>query len=133
MIREVDFLSQPRAEYFKPLEREAIISITGSGDPPANLQNGWTHVLRLVFDDVERPIYGATHFDSTHAKIILRWLNKVESKVDKVFVHCLAGKSRSAAVSLFIAQQYEIAGGINVYTDYNHMVHRVLVWSARNS
>jgi hypothetical protein len=41
MIREVVFLSQAGAEYFKPMAREAIISITGSGLPRAKLRSSF--------------------------------------------------------------------------------------------
>jgi len=133
MIREVDFMSQARAENCRPLAREAIISITGSGDPPATLRRGWRCVLRLVFDDVERPIFGAAHFDKDHAEEILNWLEKVEGKVDKVFVHCHAGKHRSAAVAKFIAEKYDLSGGIRVYEEHNGRVHKILTRRGRLS
>lgn len=126
MIREVTFLSQAGAEAMRPLPREGIISITGSGLPPATLRRGWCRVLRLVFDDVEIPFFGATHFDTGHAEAILRWLDKVEGRVDKVFVHCHAGRSRSAAVAKFIAEKYDLSGGIRVYEEHNGRVHRIL-------
>lgn len=132
MIREVDFMSQARAEAMRPLPREGIISITGSGYPPATLRKGWRHVLRLIFDDVEVPFFGATHFDNAHAEAILRWLNEVEKKVEKVFVHCHAGRSRSAAVAKFIAEKYDLSGGIRVYEEHNGRVHRILVRAWRN-
>jgi predicted protein tyrosine phosphatase len=126
MIREVEYLSQARAENLRPLSREAIISITGSGYPKATLRKGWLRVLRLVFDDIDAPFFNAVHFDSPHAEETLAWLQKVEGKVDKVYVHCHAGKSRSAAVAKFIAELYDIPGGIHVYPHYNQMVYRVL-------
>ena len=126
MIREVGFLSQAGAEAMRPLRREGIISITGSGDPPATLRKGWRRVLRLVFDDVEIPFFGATHFDTVHAEEILAWLKEVEDRVDRVFVHCHAGKHRSAAVAKFIAEKYDLSGGIRVYEEHNGRVHRIL-------
>jgi predicted protein tyrosine phosphatase len=131
MIREVDFMSQARAEYFKPMKREAIISITGSGHPRANLRKGWSRVLRLVFDDVERPGFGAIPFDTDHAEMILHWLDEVERQVDKVFVHCHAGRSRSAAVTKFIAEKYDLSGGIRVYEEHNCRVYRILTRRCR--
>ena len=134
MIREVSFLSQAGAEAMRPLPREGIISITGSGYPPATLRRGWRLVLRLVFDDVEIPFFGATHFDNAHADAILRWLNEVEGKVDKIFVHCHAGRSRSAAVAKFIAERYDLSGGVRTYDDHNKLVYRILVcrWRRKN-
>ena len=87
MIREVEHLSQPRAEYFKPLAREAIISITGLGYPQARLRKGWSRVLRLVFDDIERPGFGAVPFNLAHAEGIIRWLDEVEDEVDLSLIH----------------------------------------------
>ena len=126
MIREVSFLSQAGAEAMRPLPREGIISIIGFGYQPAMLRKGWRRVLRLVFDDVEKPFFGATHFDTVHAEAILRWLNEVEGKVDKIFVHCHAGRSRSAAVAKFIAEKYDLSGGIRVYEEHNPLVYRTL-------
>ena len=133
MIREVDFMSQARAEYFKPMKREAIISITGSCHPRANLRKGWSRVLRLVFDDVERPGFGAIPFDTYHAEVILIWLDAVVGKVDKVFVHCQAGRRRSAAVAKFIAEKYDLPGGIRVYEEHNGRVYRILTRRRRLS
>ncbi len=135
MIREVDFMSQARVEYFKPMAREAIISITGSGLPRAKLRKGWFRVLRLVFDDIEAPFFNAVHFENPHAEEILAWLEKVENKVDKVYVHCHAGRHRSAAVAKFIAERYDLSGGVRVYEDHNRLVYRVLTrrWRMRNT
>ena len=126
MIREVDFMSQARAENCRPLAREAIISITGSNHHKARLRKGWTRVLRLVFDDVEAPFFNAVHFDNPHAEEIIAWLKEVEDRVDRVFVHCHAGKHRSAAVAKFIAEKYDLSGGIRVYEEHNGRVHRIL-------
>ena len=71
MIREVTFLSQAGAEAMRPLPLEGIISITGYGYPPARLRRGWRRVLRIVFDDIEKPFFGAIHFDTAHAEEIL--------------------------------------------------------------
>jgi len=126
MIREVEFTSQARAEYLRPLPGEGIISITGSGYPRARLRRGWTRVLRLVFDDIERPFFNAVHFDLEHAGKIIAWLEKVEGRVEKVFVHCHAGKSRSGAVAKFIAEKYDLSGGVRVYEYHNRRVYRIL-------
>jgi len=133
MIQEVHFLPQANAEHLVPLKREGIISITGSNYPRARLLRGWRRVLRLVFDDTEKPIPGGVHFDQEHAKAVIVWLDAVESVIDKVFVHCHAGKRRSGAVALFIAQRYEIPGGIHVYEGYNPLVYKKLVraWKTR--
>jgi hypothetical protein len=133
MIREVEYLSQAPAENFRPLAREAIISITGSDHPRARLRKGWSRKLRLVFDDVEAPFFNAVHFDDSHAQAILAWLKEVEDSVDRVFIHCHAGKHRSAAVAKFIAERYAIPGGIHVYPDFNQRVYRFLTHRGRRN
>ena len=135
MIREVEYMSQARAEYFRPMKREAIISITGSGHPRADLKKGWSRVLRLVFDDVERPCRGAVPFNVDHAETILEWLDAVEKRVERVFVHCHAGRHRSAAVAKFKTERYDLPGGIRVHEEYNARVYRILfrLWLSHRS
>jgi hypothetical protein len=89
--------------------------------------------LRLIFDDIEKPFFGAIHFDTVHAEAILCWLNEVEGKVDNVFVYCHAGRSRSAAVAKFIIEKYDLPGGIRVYEEHNGRVHRILTRRGRSS
>jgi hypothetical protein len=49
------FFDQERAEQQTPLKRGAIISITDYDRSLANLHIGWTHILRLQFDDIDFP------------------------------------------------------------------------------
>ncbi len=135
MIREVEFMPQARAECFRTPGREGIISITGSGHPGAKLRKGWFRVLRLVFDDVERPRRGGVPFDAGHAAAILAWLDAVEGKVERVFVHCHAGKHRSASVAKFIAERYDLSGLDRGYPYDNRRACRVLwrQWRKRRS
>ena len=42
-------------------------------------------------------------------------------------MHCQAGKHRSAAVAKFIAERYDLSGGVRIYEDHNQLVYRVLV------
>jgi predicted protein tyrosine phosphatase len=86
-----------------------------------------------VFDDVEAPFFNAVHFDNLHAEEILAWLKEVEDRVDRVFVHCHAGKHRSAAVAKFIAEKYDLSGGIRVYEEHNSRVHKILTRRGRLS
>ena len=126
MIREVSYLSQASAESMRPLPREGIISITGQGYPRAKLRRGWRRILRLVFDDVERPVAGAVPFGESHADTLIHWLDGVETHIDSVFVHCHAGRHRSAALAKFIAERYDLSGGVRVCEDCNRRVYRML-------
>ena len=53
--------------------------------------------------------------------------------MDRVFVHCHAGKHRSAAVAKFIAEKYDLSGGIRVYEEHNSRVHKILTRRGRLS
>ena len=55
IINTVMFFDQERAEQQTPLKRGAIISITDYDRSLANLHIGWTHILRLQFDDIDFP------------------------------------------------------------------------------
>jgi predicted protein tyrosine phosphatase len=58
-------------------------------------------ILRLEFDDVDRPIEGmnVSLFNKEHANKILDFFEKWENKVAWMIVHCDAGLSRSPAVA----------------------------------
>jgi hypothetical protein len=43
-----------------------------------------------------------------------------------MYVHCQAGKHRSAAVAKFIAERYDLSGGVRIYEDHNPLVYRTL-------
>jgi hypothetical protein len=127
MIREVHFLSRSQAMTMAPYGREGIISITSPGEGRANLRKGWRRVLRLQFHDILRATPKRTLFGDEHADAIFEWLGKVDEHLDALYVHCQAGKHRSAAVAKFIAERYDLSGGVRVYEDHNPLVYRILV------
>ena len=127
MIREVHFLSRSQAVTMAPYGREGIISITSPGEGRANLRKGWRRVLRIQFDDILRVTPKRTLFGNDHADVIIKWLRKVDEHLDALYVHCQAGKHRSAAVAKFIAERYDLLGGVRVYEDHNLLVYRILV------
>ncbi|MBE0555951.1 MAG: hypothetical protein IH628_01855, partial [Proteobacteria bacterium] len=47
--------------------------------------------------------------------------------LDALYVHCQAGKHRSAAVAKYVAERYDLPGGIRVYEAHNRRVYRVLI------
>jgi len=134
MIREVSFISRHLAQTTVSWGREGIISITSARSGKVRLRKGWRRVLRLKFDDVERASPGCVAFDEDHADAIFDWLGRVEDHVDRIFVHCNAGKHRSPAVALFIAEIYDLPGFNRTYPLYNRRVYRVMgkVWKKRN-
>ena len=133
MIREVHFLSRSQAVTMAPYGREGIISITSPGEGRANLRKGWRRVLRLQFHDILRATPKRTLFGDEHADVILEWLGKVAEHLDALYVHCQAGKHRSAAVAKFIAEKYDLPGGIRVYEEHNVRVHKILSRRGRPS
>ena len=126
MIREVHFLSRSQAVTMAPYGREGIISITSPGEGRAILRRGWRRVLRIQFNDIPRPTPKRTLFGNEHADAIFEWLEKVDEHLDTLYVHCQAGKHRSAAVAKVIAERYDLSGGVRVYEDYNLRVYRIL-------
>jgi len=135
MIKEVRFLSHSLAVLMAPYGREGIISITSPGRGQAKLRRGWRRVLRLQFNDIEKASPGRVLFHEDHAVAILGWLEKVEDHLDAIYVHCQAGKHRSAAVAKFIAERYNLSGFNRMYPFENKRVYRVLwrQWRKRRS
>jgi predicted protein tyrosine phosphatase len=127
MIREVHFLLRSQAVTMAPYGREGIISITSSGEGRANLKKGWRRVLRIQFHDILRTTPKRNLFGDEHADTIFEWLRKVDESLAILYVHCQAEKHRSAAVAKFIAERYDLSGGVRIYGDHNPLVYRVLV------
>lgn len=84
-----------------PQAKWALISISEKEDHP-EIQMNEFHVnrLNLVFHDADVQKEGETLFNPTHAEVILNFVEDMQSKdVDVMYVHCLMGQSRSAAVA----------------------------------
>ena len=125
-IREVSAISILSARNWNAQPREAMISITGTGEPRVVLKKGWAHVLRLCFDDVEVPTYGRKIFTEEDADKVIDFLDKVEGKVDHVVVHCTHGLSRSPAIARFISKRYELSNGFGTHRTFNRHVFETL-------
>ena len=80
-------------------------------------------VLTVYFDDIEEREYGARLMKAQQAEQIIAFLRKYD-KVDTMLIHCFAGKSRSAAVGKFAAEQYGLPEP--EYPYYNTWVYRML-------
>ena len=89
----------------------AFISIRNSDMPDMSyFKKNHTNVLNLVFDDetkegndlrVKSGIRESQLFTREQAKQIIDFV-EMNKNVDIIYVHCLAGQSRSGAVGLFI-------------------------------
>lgn len=125
-LQTVLFCSQKVAQDRQPWNGFAIISITNSGDAPANLKEGWAQVLRLEFDDIDTAEEPFALFSEQHARCVIQFVCQCHKKeIEGILVHCTAGVSRSAAVAKWIADRYQLPFN-EKYMLYNKHVHKVL-------
>ena len=111
MVSFVTHVSRATAEAMAGQPTWGIISITdspvkGAMSNPAKLV-GWRDVFRLEFDDITHARDGYVLFSSNHARQIIRWATGHQD-LDKIYVHCEMGISRSAAVARFIAVLFNL-------------------------
>ena len=110
-LREVIFMNQAWAEAMIPDGTEAIISITDRLGPPADLNEGWSGVLRLEFDDVDSDACPVGEFEEglvplseAQAAQIVRFVQQISVEAATLVVHCKYGQSRSPGVAKAICQ-----------------------------
>lgn len=115
-MKRIMHCPQIHAERMTPDANMACISITEPDVPPAKL-NGWSHLLRLCFHDVDKQQFPDewegmtekyTFFDENMAKQILDFVDALPPNIDTLVVHCYAGISRSAAVSRVLHSYFDI-------------------------
>lgn len=97
----------------------AIISITGSEDPPANLPESADCVLRLSFDDICDRDEGYTfsfvekgetrtvtlrQISADQARQVKEFAEVIKDRVNLLLVHCQAGISRSPGTAIAVAE-----------------------------
>lgn len=88
-----------------------------------NLQNCHTHVLRLLFDDVQEFLDDSyIMFSNEQAQSIIEWLSTIPDD-SLVIVHCEGGVARSAAVVKFMVDKlgYEFEADCYCKGDYSLM------------
>lgn len=102
-------------------EDSVLISIGEEHEPFWSLQVSGDRVLRITFSDVTLPAFKGDRryspMTKCQAKIMSDFINRHQSK--KFIVNCRAGISRSAAVCLFIHQQY----GHSLKPNFWHLSH----------
>ncbi len=104
-----------------------IISISSSGRPQADLQEGWDWVHRQVYDDVDGYQNGYIPFTETMANDLFRELDKEIRTLDYLIVHCDAGLSRSPATVVAILEGYVQNKTVwKRYPTHNKFVYRKL-------
>ncbi len=137
-LKNVSFMSRNDAELLTPTTNDAIISISSSEDSVI-LNTAWapTRVLKLTFDDVDENGYfmlgncervlkvGAITFSANDARKIFEFVDAHKDHVQNLYVHCLAGISRSSAIAKFIADVYGLKFP-HEYKLYNRFIYRVM-------
>lgn len=126
MVENILVLSLGKAEQYAPSENGAVISITSSNQDYASIKDGWSSILRVVFDDIDDSKDESLKiFDVDHANQIINFLDTLPNHVNFLLIHCQAGISRSTAVAKFIADYYQLPYP-EKYSLYNKHVYKVL-------
>jgi len=137
MIRKVTFVPQYVAQSIIPDTNVAMISICTPEDRHnVKLSTKWERtnkLLELDFHDIDREHPDYVVFSKEHAKAVIDFIECLsdesfeDNEVDTIIVHCLAGVSRSAAVALFIHENFTNTGYRMIGADsHNHLVRRRL-------
>ena len=84
--------------------RSACISIVAEENEKFLLNKEWEDSVQLVFKDIDDKS-DPTSFSKEQAKLVLDFI-EANKELDYIIIHCLAGQSRSAAISLFIEEYY---------------------------
>lgn len=114
----VVFISRHTAEQLIPEPGAAIISIIDFKGNEANLQGGWQYIHTYDFIDGEYTFdmlrdYPASTLDSMLCKDQAFDLKNnisliISKRVQKIFVHCYAGRARSCAVAMYISEEFNL-------------------------
>lgn len=142
MLKRVIFLSQPRAEAMRPPRDTALISITDPIKPPATLQEGWSEILRLSFDDIDPVTYPDDGDDDyigamreIHAYQLVElaeFCRTAFARNRRLVVHCRYGQSRSAGVAKAICEAMDLPFPA-WYADHNIFVYRTVLGALRHA
>jgi predicted protein tyrosine phosphatase len=125
-LRTVLFCSQKVAQARPAWSGWAVISVTSAIASPADLQEGWAHILRLAFDDIDIHEEPYILFSEQQARNVIKFAAMCHSEgIEGILVHCAAGISRSAAIAKWIADRYQLPFNDN-YMLYNKHVHTTL-------
>lgn len=138
MFKFTKHLSEERACDMRGNSFTGFISIVASPNPEgtpgrkAKLDSKWGSVLRLWFDDVDKPWQNYVLFTETQADEVILWLKQHEDEFKGVLVHCAQGVSRSAAMARFIAKAYDLPFDEDEGCMYNRHVFNLLAkrWKA---
>ncbi|HYE38123.1 hypothetical protein [Methylocaldum sp.] len=113
MITTIEFMGIQEAMALSPPRTGAMISIVDSAHNPAFTLSGWSEIKYFRFDDLvylplENPQY--VLFDEQMAREIVDFVQDLHALEHPItlYVHCMAGVSRSGAVASWIGQEFGI-------------------------
>ncbi|MGD7198337.1 hypothetical protein ACQCQP_10800 [Ralstonia pseudosolanacearum] len=137
--RQVFALSRSDAERLPELPSIAVISVVAPERPPANLA-GFTHVLRLRFEDVDflNPDLSARAkeklphaFTAQHASAIRTFVETLPPEIVSVVAHCEGGYSRSASIAVALHRLFGYHAELAHLRQANPSIVRVMTGDAR--
>lgn len=107
--KKVKFMSQSSIMMQDGDKNSIAISITNSSLNNIDLAEKFEDVLYLKFDNVETLSSRYLRFNRQQALEVYAFVKKYEGKVDNIYVNCLKGESRSAAIAKFLSDYYNIS------------------------
>ncbi len=132
LLRDVVFVSQTWAEAMIPASHESIISITDRFAAPADLNDGWSAVLRIEFDDVDPDETTPDEFESELVQLsdlqaaeIANFVLENAATSTTLVVHCRFGQSRSPAVAKAICEHFSLNFPAK-FNSHNKFVYRLV-------
>lgn len=133
-MKKIVFLPRGIAESVVPPPRSALISIHDKSEPQMVPQQGWLDVLFQRFHDTDGQSLGLEVFSEQQAREVLAFVKKHRAEIETLYVHCLAGESRSGAVAIAISEMEGVPsykGALKVdwqsHRIYNKAVYRTLL------
>lgn len=126
MIQRVNFINRGSMQNMRPLPTWAAISI--SEGVKTKLHNGWYASHHACFDDADQAKFYTESrllMSAEHAAEIVAFVESVAPHIDVMFVNCMGGISRSAAVAKWIAERFNLPFDQD-YTPYNHHVYGLM-------
>lgn len=134
----IQVLSKAQAERLEPTKKCAIISITDHEDEVVKFKynNNIKGVLRLGFLDEDNLRYIRNKHNSRYrlfslkdALKILDFVDEMKDKIEILYIHCVAGVSRSPAIAAALCDIYNIESNVDWFFNYspNIFVYRKLL------
>lgn len=104
-LQRITFVSRLVAQGLRPEPQKALISIHDASHGPMKARGPWERRLTLEFPD---DTAGRPAFTTKQAADVLAFAAEAATAVEEIVVHCLLGKSRSAAIAMHLAEKYGV-------------------------